>query len=67
MEEDYVELEMDALNQHECMAAMIAVIKHMHRTKITPEVTAVSTPPAVCPTQVFRYRYSRGYCLLYFK
>ena len=53
MEEDYVELEMDALNQHECMAAMIAVIKHMHRTKITPEVTAVSTPNVEQGAQVF--------------
>ena len=43
MEEDYVELEMDPLNQHECMATMIAVIKHMHRNKITPEVAPVST------------------------
>ena len=48
MEEDYVELEMDPLNQHECMAAMIAVIKHMQRTKITPEVTAVGTPLPYC-------------------
>ena len=53
MEEDYVELEMDPLNQHECMAAMIAVIKHMQRTKITPEVTAVSTPP---PNLCFAYQ-----------
>ena len=43
MEEDYVELEMDSLNQHECMATMIAVIKHMQRNKITPEVAPVST------------------------
>ena len=53
VEEDYVELEMDSLNQHECMAAMIAVVKHMYRTKITPEVTAVSTPPTSQPTRVY--------------
>ena len=38
-----MELEMDSLNQHECMATMIAVIKHMQRNKITPEVAPVST------------------------
>lgn len=33
-----VDLEMDELNQHECMAAMTALIGHMHRTNITPKV-----------------------------
>ncbi|CAH6792055.1 Prkdc [Phodopus roborovskii] len=31
-----LELEMDELNQHECMATMTALIKHMQRNLITP-------------------------------
>ncbi|XP_060247015.1 DNA-dependent protein kinase catalytic subunit isoform X1 [Meriones unguiculatus] len=33
---DILELEMDELNQHECMATMTALIKHMQRNLITP-------------------------------
>lgn len=43
VEDDYVELEMDELNQHECMATMIALLKHMQRAKIIPLVESVST------------------------
>ncbi|KAI5763568.1 PRKDC protein [Gulo gulo luscus] len=32
-----LELEMDELNQHECMATMTALIKHMHRNQILPK------------------------------
>ncbi|XP_072167838.1 DNA-dependent protein kinase catalytic subunit-like [Diadema setosum] len=35
---DYLEMEQDELNKHECMATMTAVIKHMVANKITPEV-----------------------------
>lgn len=42
VEDDYVELEMDELNQHECMANMIALLKHMQRAKIIPLVESVS-------------------------
>ncbi|XP_052262779.1 DNA-dependent protein kinase catalytic subunit-like isoform X1 [Dreissena polymorpha] len=45
VEGDFVELEMDPLNQHECMAPMIAVIKHMQQNNITPPVTTVSGKP----------------------
>nr|XP_033789602.1 DNA-dependent protein kinase catalytic subunit isoform X2 [Geotrypetes seraphini] len=38
VQEDIVEFEMDELNQHECMAAMTGLIKHMQRTEITPKV-----------------------------
>lgn len=31
---DVLELEMDELNQHECMATMTALIKHMQRYQI---------------------------------
>lgn len=37
-----VDLEMDELNEHECMAAMTALIGHMHRNGITPKVEEVS-------------------------
>ncbi|NXL64473.1 PRKDC kinase, partial [Chordeiles acutipennis] len=35
---DEMELEMDELNQHECMASMTSLIKHMQRNQITPKV-----------------------------
>lgn len=37
-----VDLEMDELNQHECMAAMIALVEHMQRSIITPKSEQVS-------------------------
>jgi len=37
-----VVLEMDELNQHECMASMTALIGHMQRSGITPRVEQVS-------------------------
>lgn len=42
VEGDYVELEMDELNEHECMATMISLLNHMQRTGISPEVPPVS-------------------------
>lgn len=39
--DDYVEMEMDALNQHECMASLTALLQHMKRNNITPQVPAV--------------------------
>ncbi|XP_028288750.1 DNA-dependent protein kinase catalytic subunit isoform X2 [Parambassis ranga] len=33
-----VDLEMDELNQHECMATMTALIGHMQRNNITPKI-----------------------------
>ncbi|XP_061175418.1 DNA-dependent protein kinase catalytic subunit-like [Saccostrea echinata] len=44
VEEDYVELEMDDLNQHECMATMIALLKHMQRANIIPLVESGVVP-----------------------
>lgn len=41
--DDEMELEMDELNQHECMTAMTTLIKHMQRNQITPQVDEVST------------------------
>jgi len=37
-----VDLEMDELNQHECMVTMTALIGHMLRNNITPKTEQVS-------------------------
>lgn len=42
--DDVMELEMDELNQHECMASMTTLVQHMHRNNITPVVEKVSIP-----------------------
>lgn len=44
---DEMELEMDELNQHECMASMTTLIKHMQRNQITPKVEEASINPKV--------------------
>uniref|UniRef100_A0A8B9LWJ5 DNA-dependent protein kinase catalytic subunit n=1 Tax=Astyanax mexicanus TaxID=7994 RepID=A0A8B9LWJ5_ASTMX len=41
-QDETVELEMDELNQHECMATMTALFRHMQRNNITPKVEEVS-------------------------
>ncbi|XP_054250756.1 DNA-dependent protein kinase catalytic subunit [Indicator indicator] len=41
---DEMELEMDELNQHECMAPMTTLIKHMQRNQITPKVEEGTVP-----------------------
>ncbi|XP_035175280.1 DNA-dependent protein kinase catalytic subunit [Oxyura jamaicensis] len=41
---DEMELEMDELNQHECMASMTTLIKHMQRNHITPKVEEGTVP-----------------------
>ncbi|XP_042320371.1 DNA-dependent protein kinase catalytic subunit [Sceloporus undulatus] len=43
--DDVVELEMDELNQHECMASMTTLVKHMHRNNITPVVEKGADTP----------------------
>lgn len=37
-----VDLELDELNQHECMAALTGLIGHMHRNNITPKTHQVT-------------------------
>nr|QOY44576.1 DNA-dependent protein kinase catalytic subunit [Alvinella pompejana] len=44
---DYVEIEMDELNKHECMAPLIGLLKHMARNNITPSVTKGETPASL--------------------
>uniref|UniRef100_A0A8C3RFN2 DNA-dependent protein kinase catalytic subunit n=1 Tax=Cyanoderma ruficeps TaxID=181631 RepID=A0A8C3RFN2_9PASS len=41
---DEMELEMDEFNQHECMASMTTLIKHMQRSRITPKVEEGTVP-----------------------
>ena len=41
--DDYVEMEEDALNSHECMAALTALLQHMKRNKIIPDVEKVNS------------------------
>ncbi|XP_006880480.1 PREDICTED: DNA-dependent protein kinase catalytic subunit-like isoform X2 [Elephantulus edwardii] len=44
---EFVELEMDELNQHECMASLTALLKHMQRSQITPRVDKGSVPSSL--------------------
>ena len=39
--DDYVEMEMDCVNQHECMASLTALLKHMKRNNIIPDLKQV--------------------------
>ncbi|XP_034023252.1 DNA-dependent protein kinase catalytic subunit-like [Thalassophryne amazonica] len=48
-----VDLEMDDLNQHECMAAMTAVIGHMQRSNITPKIQPGNVPSELPPWMKF--------------
>nr|XP_054607336.1 DNA-dependent protein kinase catalytic subunit isoform X2 [Nothobranchius furzeri] len=48
-----VDLEMDELNQHECMASMTALIEHMQRNGITPKVEQGSVPSDLPPWMKF--------------
>ncbi|KAM4606662.1 DNA-dependent protein kinase catalytic subunit [Polymixia lowei] len=48
-----VDLEMDELNQHECMAAMTALIGHMQRNNITPKIEQGNVPSELPPWMKF--------------
>ncbi|XP_014905517.1 DNA-dependent protein kinase catalytic subunit [Poecilia latipinna] len=48
-----VDLEMDELNQHECMATMTALIQHMQRSNITPKIEQGTTPDELPPWMKF--------------
>uniref|UniRef100_W5KIE9 DNA-dependent protein kinase catalytic subunit n=1 Tax=Astyanax mexicanus TaxID=7994 RepID=W5KIE9_ASTMX len=52
-QDETVELEMDELNQHECMATMTALFRHMQRNNITPKVEEGSTPSDLPPWMKF--------------
>ncbi|XP_049420989.1 DNA-dependent protein kinase catalytic subunit isoform X2 [Epinephelus fuscoguttatus] len=48
-----VDLEMDELNQHECMATMTALIGHMQRNNITPKIEQGNMPSELPPWMKF--------------
>ncbi|XP_010766865.1 DNA-dependent protein kinase catalytic subunit [Notothenia coriiceps] len=48
-----VDLEMDELNQHECMATMTGLIGHMLRNNITPKVEQGNMPNELPPWMKF--------------
>ncbi|XP_051006522.1 DNA-dependent protein kinase catalytic subunit [Acomys russatus] len=50
---DTLDLEMDEVNQHECMATMTALIKHMQRNLITPREKEGSVPKDLPPWMKF--------------
>ncbi|XP_026183019.1 DNA-dependent protein kinase catalytic subunit isoform X2 [Mastacembelus armatus] len=52
-QEATVDLEMDELNQHECMATMTAAIGHMHRNRITPQIEKINMPSELPPWMKF--------------
>ncbi|XP_029105413.1 DNA-dependent protein kinase catalytic subunit-like [Scleropages formosus] len=51
--DETVELEMDELNQHECMTSMTMLLKHMQRNNITPKVEQGSFPSDLPPWMKF--------------
>ncbi|KAF6100707.1 protein kinase, DNA-activated, catalytic subunit [Phyllostomus discolor] len=53
IQDDFLELEMDELNQHECMATMTALIKHMQRNQILPKEEEGSMPRTLLPWMKF--------------
>ncbi|XP_038665232.1 DNA-dependent protein kinase catalytic subunit isoform X1 [Scyliorhinus canicula] len=53
MQNDIVELEMDEMNQHECMATMTALVNHMQKMNITPKVEEGQTPHELPPWMKF--------------
>uniref|UniRef100_A0A3P9A875 DNA-dependent protein kinase catalytic subunit n=1 Tax=Esox lucius TaxID=8010 RepID=A0A3P9A875_ESOLU len=52
-QQESVDLEMDELNQHECMAAMTSLVGHMKRNNITPTVEEGSIPSELPPWMKF--------------
>uniref|UniRef100_A0A3B4GU24 DNA-dependent protein kinase catalytic subunit n=1 Tax=Pundamilia nyererei TaxID=303518 RepID=A0A3B4GU24_9CICH len=48
-----VDLEMDELNQHECMTTMTALIGHMQRNNITPKTEQGNVPSELPPWMKF--------------
>ncbi|XP_023688567.2 DNA-dependent protein kinase catalytic subunit isoform X1 [Paramormyrops kingsleyae] len=48
-QDEVMDLEMDELNQHECMASMTALLSHMQRNSITPKIEQGTTPTELPP------------------
>ena len=47
VDEGFLEMEMDPLNRHECMAPLTALLKHMRTNKIIPDVETVDDVKSV--------------------
>ncbi|XP_024136141.1 DNA-dependent protein kinase catalytic subunit isoform X1 [Oryzias melastigma] len=52
-QDSLVDLEMDDLNQHECMTTMVALIGHMQRNSITPQIQKGNLPNELPPWMKF--------------
>ncbi|XP_030635503.1 DNA-dependent protein kinase catalytic subunit [Chanos chanos] len=52
-QDETIELDMDELNQHECMATMTALLNHMQRNNITPKVEKDVVPSELPPWMKF--------------
>ncbi|KAG5837285.1 hypothetical protein ANANG_G00237680 [Anguilla anguilla] len=52
-QDETIELEMDELNQHECMATMINLVRHMQRNSITPSIEPDTEPNELPPWMKF--------------
>ena len=63
VKEDFVEMEMDELNQHECMATLTALLQHMAERKITPPVEKASLLLSILPLNT-EYTHSASSCSL---
>ncbi|XP_069076234.1 DNA-dependent protein kinase catalytic subunit isoform X2 [Pleurodeles waltl] len=50
---DFMELEMDELNRHECMSTMVGLINHMHQNQIIPKVEEGVVPQDLPPWMKF--------------
>jgi len=53
-----LELEMDELNQHECMSSLVSLLRHMHLNNVTPAVEQVSTVLILSTPQNVLFVYS---------
>ncbi|KAM7075469.1 DNA-dependent protein kinase catalytic subunit isoform 1-T1 [Molossus nigricans] len=52
-QDDILELEMDELNQHECMVTMTALLRHMQRSQVLPKGEEDSVPRNLPPWMKF--------------
>jgi len=50
-DEASADLEMDELNQHECMSSLVSLLRHMHTNNIMPTVLQVCNNSKHCLLQ----------------
>ena len=56
VKEDYVEMEMDELNQHECIASLTALLQHMVRNNISPTLERGTIPEELPPWMAYFHK-----------